>query len=39
MDGQTYDLQIEQGVDRNSEIDFEEYSFFRRSDVIMVKVL
>jgi hypothetical protein len=37
VDGQTYELQIEQGVDRNSDIDFEEYSFFRRGDSITVK--
>lgn len=37
VDGQTYELQIEQGVDRNNDIDFEEYSFFRRGDFIMVK--
>ncbi len=29
VDGQTYELQIEHGVDRNSDIDFEEYSFFK----------
>lgn len=37
VDGQTYELQIEQGVDRNEDIDFEEYSFFRRGDEISVK--
>jgi uncharacterized protein DUF4249 len=37
VDGQTYELQIEQGVDRNSDIDFEEYSFFRKGDDITVK--
>ncbi|MBO9571208.1 MAG: DUF4249 domain-containing protein [Chitinophagaceae bacterium] len=37
VDGQVYDLQIEQGVDRNSDIDFEEYSFFRKGDDITVK--
>lgn len=37
VDGKTYNLQIEQGVDRNSDIDFEEYSFFYRGDNVTVK--
>lgn len=37
VDGTTYNLQIEQGVDRNSDIDFEEYSFFYKGDEITVK--
>lgn len=37
VDGTTYALQIEQGVDRNSDIDFEEYSFFYKGDHITVK--
>jgi hypothetical protein len=37
IDGKSYKLQIEQGVDRNSDIDFEEYSYFHRGDSISVK--
>jgi hypothetical protein len=37
VDGKTYNLQIEQGVNRNSDIDFEEYSFFHRGDEVTVK--
>jgi hypothetical protein len=37
IDGKSYTVQIEQGVDRNSEIDFEEYSYFRKGDNIRVK--
>jgi hypothetical protein len=37
IDGKTYKVQIEQGIDRNSDINFEEYSFFRRGDNVMIK--
>jgi len=37
VDGQTYNMQVEQGVDRNSDIDFEEYAFFYKGDDITVK--
>jgi hypothetical protein len=37
VDGTTYELQVEQGVNRNEEIDFEEYSFFNRGDTVTVK--
>ena len=37
VDGTTYELQVEQGVDRNQDIDFEEYSFFNRGDTVTVK--
>jgi hypothetical protein len=37
IDGKSYSIQIEQGVDRNSEIDFEEYSYFYKGDNIVVK--
>ncbi|HYE54843.1 MAG TPA: DUF4249 domain-containing protein [Chitinophagaceae bacterium] len=36
-DGTTYEVQVEKGVDRNKEIDFEEYSFFSRGDTVTVK--
>jgi hypothetical protein len=37
IDGKTYKIQIEQGVDRNSDIDFENYSYFTKGDSITVK--
>jgi hypothetical protein len=37
IDGTTYELQVEQGVDRNQKIDFENYSFFKRGDTVTVK--
>jgi hypothetical protein len=38
IDGQTYQVQIEKGVNRNEDIDFEEYSFFNRGDAVTVKM-
>ena len=37
VDGKQYNLQIEQGVDRNTDIDFENYSYFDKGDIISVK--
>ena len=37
VDGKKYNVQIERGVDRNREIDFEEYSYFNRGDIISIK--
>ncbi|MBL7699478.1 MAG: DUF4249 domain-containing protein [Chitinophagaceae bacterium] len=37
VDGTKYNVQIERGVDRNLEIDFEEYAYFSRGDIISVK--
>jgi hypothetical protein len=38
IDGTTYEIEVEQGVDRNEEIDFENYSFFTRGDSVTVKL-
>jgi hypothetical protein len=38
VDGNTYNVQIEQGVDRNTDIDFETYSFFTKGDTVDVKL-
>jgi hypothetical protein len=38
VDGTSYKVQIEQGVNRNEDIDFEEYSFFEKGDSIVVKM-
>lgn len=37
IDGITYDIEMEKGVDRNREIDFENYSFFKRGDTVTLK--
>jgi hypothetical protein len=37
VDGRTYDVQVDGGVDRNVEIDPEEYGFFKRGDVVTLK--
>jgi hypothetical protein len=38
IDGTTYDIQVDAGVDRNLDIDFEEYEFFARGDTIKAKL-
>ena len=38
VDGTTYNVQIEKGVDRNAEIDFETYSFFTKGDTVDLKL-
>lgn len=37
VDGKKYNVQIERGVDRNTDIDFENYSYFNKGDIISVK--
>jgi hypothetical protein len=37
VDGTTYDIEVEKGVDRNATIDFNEYSFFTRGDTVVLK--
>lgn len=37
IDGTTYEVEVERGVDKNDKIDFEEYSFFSRGDTVTVK--
>lgn len=38
IDGTTYSVQVERGVDRNEKIDLEEYSFFNIGDTVTVKL-
>lgn len=38
VDGKTYSIQIERGVNRNEDIDFDEYSFFDKGDTVTVKM-
>jgi hypothetical protein len=37
IDGKTYTVDVDRGVDRNLKIDFETYAFFDRGDTITVK--
>jgi hypothetical protein len=37
VDGTTYSLQVEQGIDRNDPPQLEDYGFFRRGDTLTVK--
>lgn len=37
VDGKTYSVQVERGVNRNEEIDFDTYSYFNRGDTATVK--
>ncbi|NII28131.1 DUF4249 domain-containing protein [Pseudoflavitalea sp. X16] len=38
VDGKTYDIQIENGIDRNMSIDLEDYAFFHRGDIVAIKL-
>lgn len=37
VDGTTYDVQVDRGVNRNEEIDEETYAYFDRGDTVTVK--
>ena len=37
IDGTTYEIEVERGVDRNADIDVEDYAFFKRGDSVTVK--
>ncbi len=37
IDGTTYEVEVERGVDRNDRIDLKDYSFFSRGDTVTVK--
>ncbi|MBE7169652.1 MAG: DUF4249 domain-containing protein [Williamsia sp.] len=38
IDGTTYNVQVDKGVDRNQNIDFEDYGFFNIGDTVVVKL-
>jgi hypothetical protein len=38
IDGKTYSLQVDRGVDRNAEFDFDEYAFFEKGDTVTLKL-
>ncbi|MEO5996026.1 MAG: DUF4249 domain-containing protein [Chitinophagaceae bacterium] len=37
IDGVTYDVEVEHGIDRNTKLDPENYSFFNKGDTVTVK--
>ena len=38
IDGKTYSIQVDKGIDRNVEFDFEEYAFFDKGDTVTLKL-
>jgi hypothetical protein len=38
IDGTTYDVQVDRGVDRNQELDIDEYGYFLKGDTIDAKL-
>lgn len=38
IDGKTYSIQVDRGVDRNAEFDFDEYAFFDKGDTVTLKL-
>ena len=38
IDGKTYSIQVDRGIDRNEEFDFDEYSFFDKGDTVTLKL-
>jgi hypothetical protein len=37
IDGTTYEIEVEKGVDRNADIDLDDFAFFKRGDSVTVK--
>jgi len=37
VDGKKYNVQIERGVDRNQDVNLDDYSYFNRGDIISIK--
>lgn len=38
IDGKTYEIQVDRGVNRNEDVDFETYVFFQKGDTVSVKL-
>ena len=38
IDGKTYSIQVDRGVDRNVEFDIDEYAFFDKGDTVTLKL-
>lgn len=37
VNGTSYTVDVDRGVDRNAELDFDEYGFFRKGDTVTIK--
>lgn len=37
IDGKTYDVQVDRGIDKNVDVSDDEYGFFKRGDTVVVK--
>lgn len=37
INGSTYEIEVEKGIDRNEKIDLDDYSFFTKGDTVTVK--
>lgn len=38
IDGKSYSIQVDRGVDRNAEFDFDEFAFFEKGDTVTLKL-
>lgn len=38
VDGKTYSIQVDRGIDRNAEFDFDEYAFYSKGDTVTLKL-
>lgn len=38
VDGKTYSLQVDKGIDRNVDFDFEDFAFFDKGDTVTLKL-
>jgi hypothetical protein len=38
IDGTTYDIQVDRGVNRNEKLDLEEYGYFLKGDTVSIKL-
>jgi hypothetical protein len=38
IDGKTYSIQVDQGINRNEEFDIDEYAFFNKGDTVTLKL-
>ncbi|MFT3844206.1 MAG: DUF4249 domain-containing protein [Lacibacter sp.] len=38
VNGSTYTVDVDKGIDRNIELNFDEYGFFRRGDTVTIKL-
>jgi hypothetical protein len=38
IDGKTYSIQVDRGIDRNAEFDLDEYAFYDKGDTVTLKL-